>query len=237
MACAARPIPRDAQPSPAGGEPRAPPGRAARGRHASRRWCALPMPAPLVFDGQRLPASYANFYIANAAVLVPDLQRSRGPRGALGILARAVPRPPGGRHPRRRPGVGPGHAALPDPAAAGALDLEHGLNRLVPERVVGRDDLRQALRRGARRGTRTRSGPGGWARHAARGGRVALPPITAGLHEPVVVGRGTRRGGQGRAAAGVDEGPVGVGDARRRTLAFTRRRRGRRHGVAGGRIG
>jgi agmatine deiminase len=31
----------------------------------------LPMPAPLVFDGVRLPASYANFYVANAAVLVP----------------------------------------------------------------------------------------------------------------------------------------------------------------------
>jgi agmatine deiminase len=31
----------------------------------------LPMPAPLVFDGRRLPASYANFYVANAAVLVP----------------------------------------------------------------------------------------------------------------------------------------------------------------------
>src|SRR5690606_26197209 len=28
----------------------------------------LPMPSPVVYDGQRLPASYANFYIANAAV-------------------------------------------------------------------------------------------------------------------------------------------------------------------------
>ncbi|MDP9268401.1 MAG: agmatine deiminase family protein [Acidobacteriota bacterium] len=31
----------------------------------------LPMPRPIVMEGQRLPASYANFYIANAAVLAP----------------------------------------------------------------------------------------------------------------------------------------------------------------------
>lgn len=31
----------------------------------------LPLPEPVVFDGQRLPASYANFYVCNAGVLVP----------------------------------------------------------------------------------------------------------------------------------------------------------------------
>jgi agmatine deiminase len=31
----------------------------------------LPMPAPVYFDGQRLPASYANFYIANQILLAP----------------------------------------------------------------------------------------------------------------------------------------------------------------------
>jgi agmatine deiminase len=35
------------------------------------RVATLPMPAPVYFNGQRLPASYANFYIANRIVLVP----------------------------------------------------------------------------------------------------------------------------------------------------------------------
>lgn len=49
----------------------------------------LPMPEPVVFDGQRLPASYANFYIANAAVLVPTFN-DPADRTALGILAELI---------------------------------------------------------------------------------------------------------------------------------------------------
>ncbi len=51
----------------------------------------LPMPAPLFFDGRRLPASYANFYIANAAVLVPTFNEPND-RVALEILADCFPR-------------------------------------------------------------------------------------------------------------------------------------------------
>jgi agmatine deiminase len=46
----------------------------------------LPMPAPVWFAGQRLPASYANFYISNAAVLVPTFNDPKD-RMALGILS------------------------------------------------------------------------------------------------------------------------------------------------------
>jgi len=49
----------------------------------------LPMPAPLFFDGRRLPASYANFYIANAAVLVPTFN-DPADRVALGVLAELI---------------------------------------------------------------------------------------------------------------------------------------------------
>jgi len=54
------------------------------------RVVTLPMPAPVVFDGQRLPASYANFYVANGVVLVPTFNDPRD-RQALGILAELFP--------------------------------------------------------------------------------------------------------------------------------------------------
>jgi agmatine deiminase len=69
----------------------------------------LPMPAPVVFDGQRLPASYANFYVCNAAVLVPTFDDPQD-RIALGILAELF---------RDRPVVG-----------VHALDLVWGLGTL-----------------------------------------------------------------------------------------------------------
>jgi len=55
-------------------------------RGASIEIVDLPMPAPLYFDGVRLPASYANFYVANAAVLVPTFNDPKD-RIALGILS------------------------------------------------------------------------------------------------------------------------------------------------------
>jgi agmatine deiminase len=69
----------------------------------------LPMPSPVVFDGQRLPASYANFYVCNAAVLVPTFNDPKD-RLALGIIA---------EHVRDRPVIG-----------IHALDLVWGLGTL-----------------------------------------------------------------------------------------------------------
>src|SRR5439155_18691540 len=50
----------------------------------------LPMPDPVVFAGQRLPASYANFYVANDRVLVPTFNDPMD-RVALGVLAGLFP--------------------------------------------------------------------------------------------------------------------------------------------------
>jgi agmatine deiminase len=50
---------------------------------------SLPMPSPIVFNNQRLPASYANFYIANAAVLVPTFNDPND-RVALGLLGELI---------------------------------------------------------------------------------------------------------------------------------------------------
>jgi agmatine deiminase len=50
----------------------------------------LPFPRPVIMNGERLPASYANFYIANGVVLVPTFNDSND-RVALNILAELMP--------------------------------------------------------------------------------------------------------------------------------------------------
>lgn len=62
--------------------------RDARGRRL--RVVRLPMPEPLWYGRQRLPASYANFYVGNAVVLVPTFN-DPADRVALATLARLFP--------------------------------------------------------------------------------------------------------------------------------------------------
>jgi agmatine deiminase len=54
------------------------------------RIVTLPYPRPVVMNGERLPASYANFYIANGVVLVPTFN-DRNDRVALNTLAELFP--------------------------------------------------------------------------------------------------------------------------------------------------
>lgn len=50
----------------------------------------LPMPQPVIYEGQRLPASYANFYISNGSVIVPLFQ-SESDNKALQIIQECFP--------------------------------------------------------------------------------------------------------------------------------------------------
>ena len=72
--------------------------RAMKWKGAPLEILTLPMPARIDREDLRLPASYANFYIANAAVLVPTFNDPKD-RVALGILAELFPdRPVVGIH-------------------------------------------------------------------------------------------------------------------------------------------
>jgi agmatine deiminase len=65
--------------------------RAARDQNGERlNIVEIPMPRPVVFEGRRLPASYANFYIANGIVLVPVFNDPND-RIALNTLAELFP--------------------------------------------------------------------------------------------------------------------------------------------------
>jgi agmatine deiminase len=52
----------------------------------------IPMPGVVEHDGQRLPATYVNFYFVNGALLVPIFRHRKNDKKALEILANALPR-------------------------------------------------------------------------------------------------------------------------------------------------
>jgi agmatine deiminase len=52
----------------------------------------LPMPSPVEHEGQRLPATYVNFYFVNGAVLVPTFGQRKRDRTAIARLQKALPR-------------------------------------------------------------------------------------------------------------------------------------------------
>jgi agmatine deiminase len=51
----------------------------------------LPMPGVVEHDGQRLPATYVNFYFVNGALLVPTYRHKKNDRKALDTLQKALP--------------------------------------------------------------------------------------------------------------------------------------------------
>ncbi len=52
----------------------------------------IPMPRPMIHDGQRMPATYVNFYFVNGALLVPTYRDRRNDRIALATLQQHLPR-------------------------------------------------------------------------------------------------------------------------------------------------
>jgi agmatine deiminase len=60
------------------------------GRRGALKIVKLPYPRPVIMDGQRLPASYANFYVANGVVIVPTFN-DRNDRVALNTIADLFP--------------------------------------------------------------------------------------------------------------------------------------------------
>ena len=83
----------------------------------------LPMPEPVWFEGRRLPASYANFYIANKRVLVPVFN-SANDLPALNTLQQLFPSRRIDSDLLRRFHLGPGRDPLHDATTTGIKTAE-----------------------------------------------------------------------------------------------------------------
>ena len=52
----------------------------------------LPMPDPIEYNGERLPATYANFLVINGAVLVPSYRQEENDRKATDVIRQVFPK-------------------------------------------------------------------------------------------------------------------------------------------------
>ena len=132
----------------------------------------LPMPPPIEAEGERLPASYANFYVANAAVLVPAFGADSDVQGAR-HSRRSVPGPESSADPVEGAAARTGLRPLPDAAAA----------RLMAR---GRDYADDPVR-GARdlvRADPARALPGGPDSRSGVALRVGVARARPGLSDP-----------------------------------------------------
>ena len=81
----------------------------------------LPMPRPVVYRRQRLPATYMNFYFVNGALLVPTFGDRRRDAARAGDLQRSCPTRRVRRRRLPRADLGPRRHPLPDAAATRRL--------------------------------------------------------------------------------------------------------------------
>ena len=105
----------------------------------------LPLPRPVVFQGQRLPASYANFYIANGLVLAPTFN-DPADRVALAILAELFPgREVVGIHAVDLVwGLGTLHCMTQQQPAEQGLRIRAGADRMIADREAMEAALAEA---------------------------------------------------------------------------------------------
>ncbi len=60
-------------------------------RNAELKITMLPMPEPIYYEGEKLPATYANFLVINGAVIVPTYGQEANDKQAMQIIAEAYP--------------------------------------------------------------------------------------------------------------------------------------------------
>ncbi len=102
----------------------------------------LPMPRPIAYDGQRVPATYVNFYFVNGALLVPTFGQRDRDRKAIAILQQHAAETQGDRRRLPQADLGPRRDSLLHAAATVLLTSQRRPFNL-PARVAREETARR----------------------------------------------------------------------------------------------